>query len=519
MWFLLLAFWLQAASADDQPRTSVEGFVLNAATGEPIRRAQVRLLPVEGALSPPSTLTDAAGHYAFTPISPGNYFLAADRDGYVSGSFGQRKPGRAPKTLNLAAGLKLRDINIKLEPTSAISGRITDDEGEKLANVTVLALRAVVSTGGRPIYHAFASATSNDLGEYRLFGLEPGRYFIAAHSLRSGRGLIYPPTLYPDTPEIARATPINVTAGASIPSIDFRMPATSAATLKGRVSANTAVTGGSVQLAMRGGLGVIGNYHASIQPDGTFNFANLPPGPYSLVGNANSEGKQLTASMPLDVTPNTTDPVVLTFQPATPVKGRIVFEEAPKDIPIGLQVMFESRDPMFGGSSTSVRDNLTWTYDLAQPTQYWLDVLGLPDRYYLKSVSAGREDLYDKGLDLTNGPPGPVELLISNKASSLQITVTHEGAPFSNATVVLVPEGVRRTRSRLFRSALSDASGKCRFMGITPGEYKLFAWEYVPGGNYEDADFLEAQSRNGKAIALREGVREDVTLTLIPDEQ
>jgi hypothetical protein len=73
---------------------TVQGVVLEQASGRPLARTVVRLDPVPGATKSPSLTTRAgrSGQFVFPAIAPGFYLLVAVRDGYFPAAYGQRLP-------------------------------------------------------------------------------------------------------------------------------------------------------------------------------------------------------------------------------------------------------------------------------------------------------------------------------------------------------------------------------------------------------------------------------------------
>jgi len=165
--FALLA---QNAVLQPIPSTSIQGIVVRAGTTAPLSRVTVELRG-DGNNAPPlsSTTTEGDGRFVFYNVQPGRYRLVAVRPGYV----------RLPSTVTLTAGQQITDIRVAMTPTGAIYGSVYDDKGEPLANVEVRALRASYQEGRRVLTVA-QSVRTNDLGEYRLFWLPPGRYFVSA---------------------------------------------------------------------------------------------------------------------------------------------------------------------------------------------------------------------------------------------------------------------------------------------------------------------------------------------------
>src|SRR5262245_63430006 len=150
---------------------SIEGIVSNAGSGEPLSKALVELVPADGDASTPDVATTSPdGKFAFRNIQPGRYRLSAARAGYVQMDY--------KRILTVSPGRQVTDIRFALPQTGTIYGRIIDRSGQPLANATVRAMKTSYSYGQRSL-KTEQTAITNDLGEYRLFWLSPGSYFVS----------------------------------------------------------------------------------------------------------------------------------------------------------------------------------------------------------------------------------------------------------------------------------------------------------------------------------------------------
>ena len=194
--------------------------VVQMAGSVPIQSAIVRLESAEDFTRTTSSTTDVGGRFEIKGIDPGNYRLRVMRNGFVTQEYGQKTPNDAGAILSLRAGQDLKDLLFRLVPSAVISGRIEDEDGSPLPWVRVSALRETYLRGRRRLVSEVTVVT-NDLGEYRLFGLRPGRYFILA-IYKPGQRLEpveavddsveprksgYVPTYYPGSPDLAN--PLN----------------------------------------------------------------------------------------------------------------------------------------------------------------------------------------------------------------------------------------------------------------------------------------------------------------------
>jgi hypothetical protein len=164
--------WAAQSGAQSQPEDlcSIEGQVFNAASGEPVRKANLVLRRVNTGPAAPgnysySTASDAAGKFVMKDIEPGQYRLTVDRAGFVNMEYGARSPGRGGTILSLSRAQSLKDLVFRLTPHGVIAGRIVDQDGEPVARVFVQLARYRYIQGRKQLGLWSDLAFSNDLGE------------------------------------------------------------------------------------------------------------------------------------------------------------------------------------------------------------------------------------------------------------------------------------------------------------------------------------------------------------------
>ncbi len=85
--------------------------------------------------------------------------------------------------------------------------------------------------------------------------------------------------------------------------------------------------------------------------------------------------------------------------------------------------------------------------------------------------------------------------------------------------LLLAPTGKFRAVVSFFKLAQSDAEGKFRLGGITPGTYKLFALEQPPAGDLRNPELADKLAPLGKDVVAAEGARITVKPSLITPQQ
>src|SRR5262249_17630816 len=141
----------------------------------------------------------------------------------------------------LSPGQGVKNVTVTLTPAGNVSGRIRDTNGEALVNVPVQLLKYSYNSVGQRVYQAAGAVRTNDRGEYRIYWVTPGRYYLRAGSAATGadpfatliasifgggaNGNTAPATLgyafYPGVTDIETARPIDIQAGAELQGLDL----------------------------------------------------------------------------------------------------------------------------------------------------------------------------------------------------------------------------------------------------------------------------------------------------------
>jgi protocatechuate 3,4-dioxygenase beta subunit len=315
LWSLLVALTLgQTPSVADGANTAgrVTGRVTVEGTRTPIAGVRIMLLPTvrpagptgrpSGPIGPigppPEVLTDQDGRFVFERLAPGTYRLDAQKTGFAPlDPFGAR-------TVQVGAGQTTDGVDLQLQKGGVIAGKVIDAAGDPLPDARIMAMRRVSARGAPPRLLPAPGQThqTNDLGEFRLAGLPPGEYVVAAmmprsmpmfgsavpaataSAPRSPRTMIAT-TFYPGTTDQAAAQAITVSAGATVNNIDFTMQSTPSFHVSGIVvdEQGDPVSGAMVMLIgdPRSGM-VMGGPAASAraQDNGRFDMDDVPPGTY-----------------------------------------------------------------------------------------------------------------------------------------------------------------------------------------------------------------------------------------------
>jgi protocatechuate 3,4-dioxygenase beta subunit len=531
--FTLLAtsYAYSQTASGSQEKCSVQGTVIDSKTGQPLRGAEVMLNGWSGSwpaeadrTGSASTTSDPEGRFSFDSIAPGRYNLMATHNGYLARA---RTAGIRPTAISLSAGQHL-DVTLRLTPSSVIAGRITTENDESLPNVSVEAMKFTYQGERRQLVNA-GNGTTNDRGEYRLWGLAPGRYYIRATHPRGianrVSNQVYVPIFYPGVSDLSRTQPLEVHPGDELSAIDFNFVPLHSVRISGRVvNANSAVVKeAQVTLVSSSGGATYTVNQASTDAKGVFEIRGVPAGSYILVGEQFGSGdndKVMRGRTPVEVGDTNVSDVEVIVGPGSPVSGHVRLEGKTNPDLSKLTVSLDPQDDLasigFGPDvgSVAVKSDGSFAFHDVPEGAYRLKVTPLPEGYYLKP--SGESEAAEGDVKVARNHGAAVELTLSTGAGRVAGKVSKSDQPFPGATVVLVPDNPRRGQPRFYRQAVADVNGKFTIASVTPGDYKLFAWEEIDRGAYLDPDFLQPYEDSGQSVKVEESGSLNVELELIP---
>lgn len=542
----------------------LEGRVTNAQTGEPVKKAMIRLTrrgsggDWAGAAYAPmrisgqqgySATSDADGSFRIEAIEPGDYNLYGERTGYLNSAYGAKRPMGLGTILTLRPAQQMSGVSLALIPQAVITGKVVDDDGDPVTGTVIQALGQMWQRG-KLRYLPRGGTNSNDLGEFRLANLSPGKYYLCAQKMNFGRSEDVAPapgkpdirpvrTCYPDAATVENAASIEVNAGQDVSGIDVHLRTAQTFHVRGKVVG--IVPGGdlqrvSINLAPRGEQMLLFGSMAAISKDQSFDLAGVVPGSYTLNAFVLGGNVRGIAHQPVDVGQGDVNDVVLAISPPGSLRGTIRLEGTPQAgtaaVNLGnVHASLISADagptigPLPEGHSNA--DGI-FTLDNVLPGKYYVQA-GAPAGTYLKSVRFGQQEILGKELDLSQSAAGDLEILFRYGAAEVDGTLQPAensaaagvGGSTAQATaaasIVLIPDVLNADGSGMHFGS-TNQNGAFTLKNIPPGHYRAYAFEDIHADQLENPDVLKQLESRGTEVEVKENDRKQIELPLISSE-
>jgi Carboxypeptidase regulatory-like domain len=532
-----------SGDANDQLAT-IAGTVLSANTGEPLKKAHVDLSQKGTESDDPNkqpfgATTDAAGHFSIDKIPAGSYDLEVSRADYLPSHYGQDKPDKPGATLSLATGQKIADLLFRLNRMGIITGRVRDEDGDPVRGASVVSM-VHRTVAGKSKIEPNGSDNTNDLGEYRIVDLTPGRYSIVATppGVGSARGSYrqreeYVPVYYSGVTDSERASTLDVKSGDELSGIDFVFtpkPPTRTYKVRGHVlntltefpDSNTMVI-----LFPRGkGVSAIVTNRKEINADsktGNFEIKDVAPGEYFATAFSITGGEMRTTSQNVDVVAADVDGVSMVLTRGIDIPVRVTFEgkSAASAADFTVFLARDENEPTtdFGRSDGALkqRDGSLLLKGVGDGT-YSIDVYSKCQECYLKSAKSNGVDLLEQGIQISSGAgPASIDVVYSSNTGTVAGSVTNKDElPAPGAMVVLVPDAGSHQKPDQYKTSPTDQYGHFEVRGVPPGHYRAFAWEKVDQESYGDPAFLKPLESMAESFDIAANEQKSVQLKMIP---
>jgi hypothetical protein len=506
-----LLFTLLYQPAPAPQKCGIEGTVVSATTGAPLKKVTVTL----GSSKDLTVTTTAEGKFKFENVEPDDYTIKAERVGYLEG----------PETvLTLKPGETKTDFVVKLTPQGIISGRIVDEDGDPVLGARVAYIRWIAA-GEKKFKLEEDSQDVNGEGGFTLTGLSAGSYYLQAlpDRLRGGK----PPnedfavTFYPNSLDLTGAGTLTIVPGGEIRNLEIRMRKSATFRVRGKVSIPAGAAGVPTQLELVSQDSVevsLGSGKVASIVNGEFTFDGVQPGSYILRSTPNVQSRNMEAGQfswgparlffreAIEIADRDVDDLTVALTPAVDLAG--TFHADGVKLSKAPSVVLVSEN--FGSMRDLKADaDLNGAFHIAQlpPDRFEVVISNLPDGAYVKSIRYGAQEV--KGsLDLTAGASDPLEITLAPNAAEISGILRDKGEPVPYWVVTLWTSDDDSGKSE---TTASD--GSFTFKNLAPGDYRLAGWNNIE--TLPKPAFRKLYESQAVAVTVHEGSHETAEVKVI----
>ena len=522
-WRLAATVWLLVSAIRAADPGTVDGLVRNSVTGLPVNDAVVRLIFNGSGQRGYVGTSDATGAFHFANVEPGPYRITLERTGFTA----------TDEMVTVNSGQDVRGVQLDAAPLAVITGRVLDSDGTPVPGAEVQAIGCQWILGKR-LFVESTSAQADETGQFRLSGIEPGRYrlFAAApndnplrFSISEGPGkpeYHLASSYYPAGQDLDGASPLDLSAGQELGGIELKLPLLQSFHIRGRAAVSGQSLGEPDFLnATRMDNGRPTFWFAGcgiLKRDGSFDCAGLVPGVYVL--SVNRFNEMLTESVTVPVSKSDVNGVLLAKLRPAKLLVRFTFagDPAPKHAEPVLEL---HRDP--AGAAAYAGQFWSQPHGTSQPDGTLLFENLAPGRYvpllppnselYVQAVAFNGQDLPDGELDLPPNSAGQLDVTLAAATGSVAGIARDAG----KGRAVLVAENAGPGNSPV-RLAGIDPDGRFSLPNLPPGRYLLFAIPRDGDWPWQNAQFVTLLHDRAAEVELAEKGHAQAEASLVAAE-
>ena len=508
-------------------------------TGRPVAGAIVRLDPVTPA-APRAAASDTTGRYQFNAVVVGAYRVSAAKTGFIEAEYGQERAAQPGTVLTVRDRQRVDRIDIGLRRGAAITGSVTDPDGEPIEGLAMHAWRLQYRSGLPVTESAGVVRRTDDRGRYRLHGLPAGTYYVVAAdeptaSESMAAVMRAPRVFYPGAPAVAQAAPVYVDVGLDAAGVDVAFVAPPTV----RVSGRATDAGGN---PLKWPVVLVGSTRSgfpapapqmAVMKGWDFEFPHVTPGEYVI--QATQQWSDMPEPrppsefvvQPLSVGEQDVTGVSVHTTAGTTVSGRIVMENRTRPWFGGEWLTVASSDPDYEPAAVLPRPWVTlMAPDLSfRITGLWgpLRITSratLPPSAWLKNADMGGVNLADESalFGRRDGKNTYVEVQLADDGAIVSGRVVNgRKEPVGQYVVAVFPVAVeqRYSGSRYIRLARPGENGQFQAGMLPPGDYFVAAVDALDDAGLQDPETVRRLTEAGRRVTLASGERLTTDLPLL----
>lgn len=564
------AVFLAAAGAQPLGTGVISGTVVDAESGDGIRKAVVTLTLQGTPRRWATTRTDGSGRFQFEGLPAGKYGLRAAKANDGTATYGANSLRELGSAITLGDGETRPAVSLRFLRAASISGHVYDSDGDPVPGANVNLLRRGRNLGV-PVLAQYRGAITDDRGEYRFWSVDPGLYYLRTTpgaevrfgGLPASHHSILVDQYYGGARDPKDASPIHVRGSDSLAGLDFRLTSEPAVEVRGRIAGvpegpelPPTQPAGSVlgvhmsrTVTMSGRIGGLGggfggqgvqvtispadtgqeqwsSGSVATGPDYRFQMADVPAGRYRIEAVYESGDKSYGASQVFDLHPDSNE-IALTLSPAVEIQGTLKVEgEAPRDsrpavVALGgngFSVQLRRPDTRQNVVTAEIGPDGRFSLPQILPGEWQLAVIPAA-RGFLKSARFGDKDVRFTTFETPSNGDTPLNIVVSMHTATVEGEVDAGSSEARRAGILLAPVGPYHNLARFYYGATAGDDGKFHLGGMAPGKYKVFALEKMAAASFRNPEAADQLDELGEVVDVGEGATVQAHPKLIPADR
>ncbi|HEU4714009.1 MAG TPA: carboxypeptidase regulatory-like domain-containing protein [Pyrinomonadaceae bacterium] len=482
-----------------------------------------------------STTTNTEGRYQIANLTAGAYRVSVyapahviDGENPLSYEYG--------KTVNIAEGDQIENLDFSLVPGGVITGKVTDEYNKPVIAEGVQAFR-LDQHGKRDNAAAVQMLRwqTDDRGVYRIFGLEPGRYVVGVGASSEdplqpiGSRGAYKRTYHPGAVDEADAKIVEVQAGAEVENVDIKLIRSAKTyTASGRViDSDTGKPLPGVTIGCEFALTAGSTFRMGdtiTNSNGEFRLKDLTPNTYTTYVFSPGENEFYSDRVNFEIANDDVAGLEIKMFRGATISG-VAEVEGTRDsnilarlsrVPLRAEATSQDTTMMMlqlmqGGGMGNINPNGTLRISGVRPGRTRIVVLPPPDLKGFTLARVERNGVEMRDFDVKRGEQiTGVRLVFTYGTSILAGRVEVKGGTLpsnTQMTVRLVREGVSADDWWLAKQANVDARGQFAIEGVSQGNYIAYLMIFTNDGG-------ASLPRIEQSVSIPANMRREITLVL-----
>lgn len=509
------------------PQSAFAGIVLDAENRQPIQGARLIVSGEEREshqMEPLGSSSGLDGKFVIAGTPAVKYIIRCEKPGFETLSYSVI-PSEQKVTPGMASIIGNTGIvEFLMIAHAAVTGRILDHDRQPLVGATVR-LTSLHQLGSRTVLSVVMQTSTNDLGEYRIFGVKPGRYYINAYYLDASAalGLItkplqdgssktvtesYSAVYYPDSPDLENAIPIKLQSRRTTSGVDMAVRMAESFQVSGEITGlptERSVVNIFLRPSSPASLGPV--LLESLGPGQShFRFRSVPSGEYVLSSTFGQLAQGLVAREKVTISSSLSG-VLLQFKSPFSAKGTISMDDGSK---IPNKVKFKLRG-IETGLDTDLKVDEEGHFEVANigSDQFGITAFDEAGTMFVKSLLLDANPS-PTGLVAIRGPNHILHAVVSAKAGRIDgLAVSAIKQPESRGLAVLVSTDSKNAHTYSLSLGLG---GDFAFRAIPPGNYRISCFSDLSSPQDATWDVQRKVKMQGKSIEVKDSDQQKLTI-------